>query len=78
MGIRLERYRELDPHAPRRPERPLKGAMRELDGDGMTAALRLADHELPAEELETLIGAKAPTSDELVVSARVHGRLRMR
>ena len=41
--------------------------MRELDGDGMTAALRLADHELPAQELETLVRAKAPASDELVI-----------
>ena len=39
--------------------------MRELDGHGMTAALRLADHELPAQELETLVGAEAPASDEL-------------
>jgi hypothetical protein len=63
----LESYRELDSNAPRRPERSLKGAMRELDGDGTTAALRLADHELPAQELERLVGAKAPASDKLVI-----------
>ena len=33
--------------------------MRELDGHGMTAALRLADHELPAQELEMLVGARS-------------------
>ena len=67
LGLCLERDRELHPHARRRPERPLKGAVRELDGDGMAAALRLADHELPAQELETLVGSKAPASDELVI-----------
>ncbi len=79
LGFCLERYRELDPHAPRRSERPLKGVQRELDGHGMTAALRLADHELPAQELETLVRMEAPASDELVMlGPRVQGRLRMR
>src|SRR5262249_53782699 len=67
LGIRVERQRQLNSDAPAGSERPLERGLRELDRHSMAAPLRLADDELPAEQLQAFVRREGSRSDQPIV-----------
>jgi len=63
----VEGHGELSPDAPLRAKSGSEGFVNQFDSEGVGIALRLADNQLPREQLEALARLKDPLIDEAVI-----------